>query len=60
MEYWINFDRTGVRLHLDSCKYAQGRDEGKKEGKWEWAATTQEVAEKVGSRAVKACKVCLG
>lgn len=58
MGYWINFDRTGIRLHLDSCKYAQHRDEKKKEGRWEWAATKEEVAKKVGSRLVRKCKVC--
>lgn len=60
MGYWINFDRTGIRIHRDTCRHAQDRDEKKKEGRWEWAATQEEVAEKVGSRLARNCKVCLG
>ena len=59
MGYWINFDRTGIRLHLDSCKYAQNRDEEKKEGRWEWAATKEEADKKAGL-SVRNCQVCLG
>ena len=58
MGYWINFDTTGIRVHLDDCRYASKREKKPENGRWEWAATEPDCGWKMGERKFRECKVC--